>query len=97
MTHLLRIERVLTDKYPLSRSSLYLDISRGTFVPPIFLGARAVAWRENEVDAVVAARTAALSDGDLSAMIKRLVAARTAPNPVAAQREVVRLAIGGRK
>lgn len=97
MTDLLRIQRVLTDKYPLSRSSLYLDISRGTFVPPISLGGRAVAWRENEVDAVIAARTAALSDVEVSDMIKRLVAARTTSDSVATQREVVRLAIGGRK
>ena len=97
MTHLLRIGRLLADKYPLSRSTLYLEIARGKFVPPIYLGARAVAWRENEVDAVIAARTASLSDGEVSNMIVRLVAARPAFDSVATQHEIVRRAIGGRK
>lgn len=97
MTHLLRIDRLLSDKYPISRSTLYLDIARGTFVPPISLGARAVAWRENEVDAVIAARTASLSDCEVSDMIVLLVAARPGFDSVATQQEIVRRAIGGRK
>jgi prophage regulatory protein len=34
----------------LSRSTLYLKISRGEFPPPIDLGERAVGWLEFEVD-----------------------------------------------
>ena len=33
----------------LSRSSIYLQISRGLFPKPVSLGARAVGWRENEI------------------------------------------------
>ena len=34
----------------LSRSSIYLRVSGGTFPAPISLGARAVGWLEGEVD-----------------------------------------------
>jgi prophage regulatory protein len=34
----------------LSRSSIYLKISKGTFPKPINLGARAVGWLENDID-----------------------------------------------
>jgi prophage regulatory protein len=34
----------------LSRSSIYLKISEGTFPKPVSLGARAVGWLESEVD-----------------------------------------------
>jgi len=38
------------DKTGLSRSSIYLQASQGTFPKPISLGARAVGWLENEVE-----------------------------------------------
>ncbi|MCW8918061.1 MAG: AlpA family transcriptional regulator [Gammaproteobacteria bacterium] len=34
----------------LSRSSLYLRISEGTFPKPISLGARAVGWNESDIE-----------------------------------------------
>ena len=34
----------------LSRSSIYLKISEGTFPKPVSLGARAIGWLESEVD-----------------------------------------------
>ncbi len=40
----------------LSRSSIYLGISRGTFPKTISLGARSVGWLESEVDSWVQAR-----------------------------------------
>ena len=40
----------------LSRSTIYLRIQEGTFPKPINLGARAVGWLENEVEAWLAAR-----------------------------------------
>ena len=40
----------------LSRSTIYLRIQEGTFPRPINLGARAVGWLENEVEAWLAAR-----------------------------------------
>ncbi len=40
----------------LSRSTIYLRIQEGTFPKPISLGARAVGWLENEIEAWLAAR-----------------------------------------
>ena len=34
----------------LSRSTIYLAISNGSFPRPIALGKRAVGWRENDID-----------------------------------------------
>ncbi|MFO1435499.1 MAG: AlpA family transcriptional regulator [Gammaproteobacteria bacterium] len=38
----------------LSRSTIYLRVSQGTFPKPVSLGARAVAWVEAEIDAWLA-------------------------------------------
>lgn len=38
-------------KTGLSRSTIYLRIQEGTFPRPVNLGARAVGWVENEIDA----------------------------------------------
>ena len=35
----------------LSRSSIYLAVSQGTFPKPVKLGARAVGWLEDEIEA----------------------------------------------
>jgi len=40
----------------LSRSTIYLQIKKGTFPKPIKLGPRAVGWVENEVDAWLSSR-----------------------------------------
>jgi len=40
----------------LSRSTIYLRIQEGTFPRPINLGARAVGWLENEIEAWLSAR-----------------------------------------
>jgi prophage regulatory protein len=40
----------------LSRSSIYLNISKGTFPKPIHLGARAVGWLESDIDNWIDAR-----------------------------------------
>jgi len=40
----------------LSRSTIYLRIQQGTFPRPINLGARAVGWLENEIEAWLVAR-----------------------------------------
>jgi prophage regulatory protein len=39
------------DRTGLSRSTIYLRIQEGTFPRPVNLGARAVGWLENEIDA----------------------------------------------
>ncbi len=40
----------------LSRSTIYLRLKEGTFPRPISLGARAVGWVENEIEAWLASR-----------------------------------------
>lgn len=47
----------------LSRSSIYKSISEGTFPAPISIGSRAVAWRESDIEAWLAARTPARRPG----------------------------------
>jgi prophage regulatory protein len=46
---ILRLSAV-KERTGLSRSSIYLQISKGTFPSPISLGARAVGWIESEID-----------------------------------------------
>ena len=58
------------------RTSTYEDIKNGLFVPPVRIGARAVAWPENEVAAINAARIAGKSPDDIRALVAKLVAAR---------------------
>jgi prophage regulatory protein len=47
----------------LSRSNIYLKMSRGEFPTPVSLGARAVGWLESEVEAWLQARIAASREG----------------------------------
>ena len=52
----------------LSRSTIYLRISRGTFPAPVSLGGRAVGWIEAEVHAWLTARaTRGRADGKSAA------------------------------
>lgn len=44
-------------KAGLGISTLWRDVKAGTFVPPVRLGPRTVAWIEAEVDAVLEAKT----------------------------------------
>ena len=46
---ILRLPQVLT-RTGLSRSTIYLRISEGSFPRPVSLGGRAVGWIEEEVD-----------------------------------------------
>jgi prophage regulatory protein len=41
-----------------SRTAIYRDIAAGSFPAPLQIGARAVAWRESEVEAWIASRAA---------------------------------------
>ena len=46
------------------------------FPKPVAIGARAVGWPANEVDAVVAARISGKSESEIRALVKTLEAAR---------------------
>ncbi|BBU68663.1 helix-turn-helix transcriptional regulator [Fluviibacter phosphoraccumulans] len=60
--------------YP--RSTLYYQISKGTFPKPVKLGERAVGWIAAEVDAVIQARVSGKPDDEIRGLIKQLVSAR---------------------
>ena len=57
-TRLLRLSEV-RNRVPFSRASIYAKISQGNFPKPINLGARAVAWREEDINAWIAERVQA--------------------------------------
>ena len=55
---ILRLPAVKT-RTGLSRSTIYLRVSQGTFPSPLSLGGRAVGWVEKEVQSWLAERIAA--------------------------------------
>lgn len=56
--NLLRLPAVMV-RCALGRSSIYAGVRNGTFVAPVRLSARAVAWREEEIDHWVSERVKA--------------------------------------
>jgi prophage regulatory protein len=59
MTHtILRLPTVRT-RTGLSRSTIYLRVSQGTFPGPVSLGGRAVGWVEGEIQSWLAERISA--------------------------------------
>jgi prophage regulatory protein len=62
----------------LSRSTIYLRISDGSFPKPVSLGARAVGWPEHEVAALNAARVAGKSNMEVCKLVAELAASRVA-------------------
>jgi len=61
VTAILRLPAVKA-RTGLSRSTIYLRISEGSFPKPISLGGRAVGWIDSEVDAWLAERVAESRD-----------------------------------
>ena len=55
---ILRLPAVKT-RTGLSRSTIYLRVSQGTFPRPVSLGGRAVGWVEEEIQSWLAERSAA--------------------------------------
>jgi prophage regulatory protein len=64
-------------------SSLYLDIQRGTWTPPVHLG-RASAWPRHEVQALVRARIAGATPEQLRTIVQGLLNQRAAMMPAIA-------------
>ena len=50
---------VVEDRTGLGKSSIYAGVRAGTFPAPVRLSARAVAWRESDIDQWIAGRTTA--------------------------------------
>jgi len=60
----------------LSRSTIYLRISQKLWTKPVSLGARAVGWPSDEVEAINAARIAGNTDDEIRLLVTKLEAAR---------------------
>ena len=60
----------------LSRSTIYLRVSQGLWTKPVSLGARAVGWPSDEVEAINAARIAGYTDDEIRGLVSKLEAAR---------------------
>lgn len=72
---ILRIPAVKSES-GLSRSTIYLRIAEGLWTKPVRLGARAVGWPSDEVEAINAARIAGQSDDEVRALVAKLEMAR---------------------
>ena len=60
----------------LSRSTIYLRVLQGLWTKPVSLGARAVGWPSDEVEAINAARIAGNTDDEIRFLVTKLEAAR---------------------
>lgn len=63
-------------RYGRKKTAAYGDIREGLFPPQIRIGARASGFLSHEVDAVIAARAAGVSDAELRDIVTQLVAKR---------------------
>jgi len=74
---ILRIPAVKSES-GLSRSTIYLRVSQGLWTRPVSLGARAVGWPSDEVEAINEARIAGKTDEEVRALVVKLEVARKA-------------------
>jgi len=58
MTHTILRLPIVKARTGLSRSTIYVRVSDGTFPKPVSLGARAVGWPESDIDAWISGRIA---------------------------------------
>jgi prophage regulatory protein len=72
---ILRMPAVKTES-GLSRSTIYLRVSQRLWTKPVLLGARAVGWPSDEVEAINTARIAGKTDEEVRALVAKLEAAR---------------------
>jgi prophage regulatory protein len=61
------------------RSNFYDLISQGLLPPGVSIGGRCKAWPDTELEAVNIARAAGRSDDEIRALVKKIVAERSAP------------------
>jgi len=81
--HLDRLPDVLGQRRD-GRSSLYLDIQRGVWTPPVKFG-RASAWPHHEVQVLLRARIAGATKSEQRELVQRLIAQRRALLPQSMQ------------
>lgn len=66
----------MLDKSGLTRTPAYRAMASGLWPRGVKITGRAVAWPEDEVDAVIAARVAGKSEDEIRSLVQRLHAAR---------------------
>ena len=74
-----KIQRLPTvqNELGLSRSSVYLLMSKGLLPKPIQISSRAVAWLSHETDAIIAARITGKSDDEIRELVTELMSQRS--------------------
>jgi prophage regulatory protein len=72
---LLKLPKVL-ELTASARSTIYKNIHAGLMSPPVRLGKNSVAWPENEITAINAARIAGKTDDEIIRLVSKLVADR---------------------
>ena len=72
---ILRIPSVKSES-GLSRSTIYLRIAQGLWTRPVSLGARAVGWPSDEIEAINTARIAGKTDEEVRTLVAKLEADR---------------------
>ena len=65
------------DSLGVSRSTFYLQIAEGLITKPVPIGARAVGWPSNEIEAILTARIAGKTPTEIKALVKELEKQRT--------------------
>lgn len=72
------IQRLSKAREPLgvSRSTFYLQIAEGLITKPVQIGARAVGWPSNEIEAILNARIAGKTQPEIKALVKELESQR---------------------
>ena len=60
----------------LSRSTIYLRIAQGLWTKPVSLGARAVGWPSDEIEAINSARIAGKTDEEVRVLVAKLEESR---------------------
>lgn len=60
------------DSLGVSRSTFYLQIAEGLITKPVLLGARAVGWPSNEIEAILNARIAGKTPTEIKTLVKEL-------------------------
>lgn len=66
----------ILERFPISSTTLYKQMSQGIFPPNIPLGGRSVGWIELEVDTVIAAIVQGSNGAALKQLVAELVAKR---------------------
>jgi len=68
--------RIVLQAMNKSKSTLYRNIDNGTFVSPVKIGGKRIAFPQNEVEAIINARISGSDDDAIKQLVIRLELAR---------------------